>query len=76
MDFCKVVNTILEEDLVSGGEVSVFGPNVATNSPGAFSADTYAPGDARQVHGLYAGVLTRRGLTAKKKKGKKKKGKK
>lgn len=73
MDFKKIVKEVLNEEMAAGGEGSVFGPGV-TNTAGTFSGDTYASGDARNPYGVYGGVLTRRGLSSKKrkKKGKKK----
>ena len=73
MTFQQLVEQILQEDVVAGGDSSAFGPNVGGTST-TFSGDNYASGDARNVFGLYSGVLTRRGMK-KRKKGKKKKNK-
>lgn len=70
MNLTKVIEQALNEESVAGGEGSVFGPNVGSTAT-AFSGDNYAPGDARNVHGLYAGVLTRYGKKSKRKKRKK-----
>jgi hypothetical protein len=70
MKFQKLVEEILQEDVVAGGASSVFGTNVnSTATP--FSGDNYAPGDARIVKGLYGGVVTRNGIRKKNKKKKK-----
>jgi len=66
MDFQELVEQVLNEDSVAGGADSVFGPNVGSTAT-ASSGDNYAPGDARNVFGLYAGVLTRTGMRRKKK---------
>ncbi len=67
MDFTSIVKQILSEDSMAGGTGSVFGTGVAsTETP--FSGDNYAPGDARNVFGgAFPGVMTRAGLTGKKK---------
>ena len=75
MEFKKLVEQILQEDVVAGGEGSSFGPNVVSTA-GAFSGDTYAPGDARKPHGLYSGVMTRSGMRKKKRSKKRRKNKK
>lgn len=73
MEFQKIVEEVINEDVVAGGEGSSFGPNVgATATP--FSGDNYAPGDARNPYSIYGGVMTRSGM--KKRKSKKKKTKK
>lgn len=72
MNFSELVKKVLNEEMTSGGEGSVFGPNVGSTAD-AFSGDNYAQGDARNVYGLYGGVLTRSGLKKKKKKKKRKK---
>lgn len=71
MDFDKLVEKILNEDVVAGGEGSAFGPGV-TNTASAFSGDTYAPGDARVPKSIFGGVLTRYGMRKKKRKKKRK----
>ena len=75
MEFEKLVEQILQEDVVAGGEGSSFGPNVGSTA-GAFSGDTYASGDARKPHGLYSGVMTRSGMRKKKRSKKRRKNKK
>jgi hypothetical protein len=75
MEFEKLVEQILQEDVVAGGEGSAFGSNVGSTAA-AFSGDNYAPGDARNPHGLYSGVITRSGMRKKKRSKKRKKNKK
>jgi hypothetical protein len=70
MEFQKIVEEVIQEDLVTGGGESVFGPNVG-NTATTFSGDNYAPGDARNPYGIYGGVLTRSGMRKKNKKRKK-----
>ena len=71
MEFQKIVEGILNEDVTAGGTGSAFGSNVgATSSP--FSGDTYASGDARTPKSLYGGVVTRQGIRKRKTKKKKK----
>lgn len=72
MEFQKIVEEVLNEDVVAGGEGSSFGPNVGATAT-AFSGDNYAPGDARNPHGIYGGVMTRSGMRKRKKKKAKKK---
>lgn len=67
MKFQKLVEEVLQEDVVAGGAGSVFGTNVSSTAA-AFSGDNYAPGDARTPKGLYGGVMTRSGMRKKKKK--------
>ena len=67
MEFEKLVEEILEEDVVSGGEGSAFGPNVSDTAT-AFSGDNYAKGDARMPYSIYGGVLSRAGLRKRKRK--------
>jgi len=76
MNFQKLTEQILEEDVVAGGASSAFGPNVGATAT-AFSGDNYAKGDARVPKSLYGGVMTRYGMSKKhKKKHKKKRSKK
>lgn len=72
MNFPRLVEQILQEDVVAGGDSSSFGPNVGDTAT-TFSGDNYAPGDARNVFGVYSGVLTRSGMKKKSKKRKSKK---
>jgi hypothetical protein len=72
MEFQKIVEQVIAEEMTSGGEGSSFGPNVGSTA-GAFSGDNYAPGDARNLHGLYGGVLTRSGMRKKKRSKKRRK---
>ena len=72
MEFKNLVKHVLNEESMAGGTDSVFGPNVTSTSSGS-SGDNYAAGDARNVHGLYAGVLSRSGMRYKKKRKTKKK---
>ena len=71
MEFQKLVEQVLQEDVVAGGAGSAFGPNVGSTAS-TFSGDTYAPGDARKPTSLYGGVLTRKGLRKKNSKKRKK----
>jgi len=67
-----LIKQVLEEDVVSGGAGSAFGPNVQSTAT-QFSGDNYAPGDARVPKSLYGGIITRRGLIKGRKRRKKKK---
>lgn len=64
MEFQKLVENVLNEEVVAGGEGSAFGPN-ADQPYGDHS-------DPRNVF-YYPGVMTRKGLRRKTKKRKKKK---
>lgn len=61
---------LIEEDMtaagVVGGSVGGFNPDSNINS-----TDFYAPGDARRPQSIFAGVLTRKGLSKKRKRRKK-----
>lgn len=72
MNFTELVKEVLHEEMMSGGEGSVYGPNVGSTA-NAFSGDNYAEGDARNVYGLYPGVMTRKGMSKKSRSKKKKK---
>ena len=67
MEFRTIVEQILSEEGMTGGEGSVFGPGVvSTETP--FSGDNYAKGDARNIFGgAVPGVMTRSGMTGKRK---------
>lgn len=65
MEFQKLVEQVLFEDMVAGGPQSVLGPNVGATAT-TFSGDNYAPKDARVPMSLYGGVVTRKGLTKRK----------
>lgn len=76
MEFQKIVEELLEEDVLAGGVMSSFGPGVV-NTANQFSSDSYAPGDARTPQSIFGGaVLTRGGLKKTKKKRLKKKSRK
>ena len=76
MEFQKIVEELLQEDMTAGGEGSTFGPGVV-NTADQFSSDSYAPGDARTPSSIFGGaVLTRGGLKKTKKKKLKKKSRK
>lgn len=76
MEFQKIVEELLEEDVLAGGVVSSFGLGVV-NTANQFSSDSYAPGDARTPQSIFGGaVLTRGGLKKTKKKRLKKKSRK
>jgi len=64
MEFEKIVEKILQEDNVSGGSGSAFGPNVGSTAT-PFSGDNYAKGDARRITGVFDGILTRNGMSKK-----------
>lgn len=70
MEFQKIVEQLIEEDVVAGGANSAFGPNVSNTST-VTSGDNYAPGDARTPKSLYGGVISRNGIRKKKSKKKK-----
>ena len=71
MEFQKIVEELLREDMTAGGEGSSFGPGVV-NTADQFSSDSYASGDARTPQSIFGGaVLTRGGLKTTKKKKKK-----
>lgn len=67
MKFQKLVEEVLQEDVVAGGAGSAFGANAGATAT-AFSGDNYAPGDARVPKSLYGGVMTRYGMKKKRKK--------
>jgi hypothetical protein len=70
MEFQKIVEEVIKESLMAGGEGSVFGSNADL----PYGQNT--EGDARNVYGIYGGTLTRSGLRknkSKKRKTKKKK---
>lgn len=76
MEFQKIVEELLQEDMTAGGEGSSFGPGVV-NTADQISSDSYAPGDARTPSSIFGGaVLTRGGLKRTKKKKSKKKSRK
>lgn len=72
MEFEKMVEEVLKEDMTAGGANSVLGPNVGATAT-QFNGDNYAPGDARKPTSLYGGVITRRGMSKTNKKSKRKK---
>ena len=71
MEFQKIVEQVLQEDVVAGGAGSAFGANVGATAT-TFSGDNYAPGDARKPTSLFGGVMTRKGLRKRKSKKRKK----
>jgi hypothetical protein len=71
MEFKKLVEQLLQEDVVAGGAGSAFGSGVQATAQ-QFSKDSYAPGDARLPKSLFGGVITRKGLKKTKKKKRKK----
>lgn len=71
MNFLRLVVEILSETTVSGGAESAFGPS-AQATANSFSGDTYAPGDARNICGVFDGVITRHGIKHKKRRKRKK----
>lgn len=72
MEFQKLVEEILQEDVVAGGVNSAFGANVGATATSR-SGDTYAPNDSRSVTSLYGGMVTRRGMKSAKRSKKTKK---
>ena len=54
MNLEQLVLQVLEEENVSGGAGSAFGPGV-TSTATPFSGDNYAKGDARNLFGTVAG---------------------
>lgn len=73
----QLVNEVLGEQNMSGGEGSAFGPGVQSTATHQ-SGDNYAPGDARNLFGSgkKPGVITRWGLNRSKRKKRKSKKKK
>ena len=68
----KIIQDVLNEENVAGGEGSAFGPNGGGNSQ--FSGDSlYNPGSAQIPYSVYGKgrVMTRKGLSKKRKKRKK-----
>ena len=72
MEFEKIVEEVLKEDMTAGGASSVYGPNVGATATSS-SGDNLASNDARSVYGSYSGVMTRRGFKKSKTKNKKNK---
>ena len=72
MEFAKIVEQVITEDAVAGGDGSAFGPGVGSTAT-VFSGDNYAKGDARMPKSIYGGVLSRYGMSKKKRKKKRKK---
>ena len=67
MEFKKLVEKVLLEDMVAGGEGSAFGPGVQATAS-TFSGDTYATGDSRTPKSLFGGkLMTRMGIKGKSK---------
>ena len=66
MEFRKIVEQIISEEVVSGGEGSAFGPNASQPYGDNIGSD------ARNVF-LYPGVITRNGKSKKSKKRRKRK---
>lgn len=61
MNFEKLVEDVLTEDMVGGGDGGVFGPGVGGNSGGQFSSDSYATSDQRTPAAIFPGFITRNG---------------
>ncbi len=73
INFQKILKEVIQEDSVSGGPESVFGPGVG-GSGGEVSGDTYATGDNRAPYimgGIYRRTLS--AMTGKRQKRKNKK---
>ena len=72
MQFVRMVEKLLQENNVSGGAESAFGPAVV-NTATPTSGDTLATGDGRNVFGgAFPGMMTRRGMIKKSRKTKSK----
>ncbi len=69
--FRKIVREDITVGDTVGGSADGFDPD-----GNIVSSDFYAPGDARKPKALYAGVLTRKGLSKKRKKRRKRRGRK
>lgn len=68
MDFRTIVKQVLSEDMTSGGADSVYGSGVVSTETPFSGQAKYAGEDARNVFGgVFPGVLTRKGMTGKKK---------
>ena len=61
----------VSESNMAGGASSVFGAGVISTAA-VSSGDNYAPGDARTPKSIYGGVMTRNGMSARKRKKNKK----
>jgi len=77
MEFQKIVEEVLKEDMTAGGVNSVLGPNVGAtatvNSGNNYAVSKDGP-DNRFVTSLYGkGVITRKGMSKISKKSKRKK---
>lgn len=68
MEFHKIVEQVLSEEMTSGGAESVYGAGVVSTETPFSGQAKYADGDARNVFGgAFPGVLTRTGLTGNRK---------
>lgn len=67
MDFKQTIINIIEEEMTSGGDSSVFGSGVESTS-NQQSGDGYATGDDRVPFSVFGGVLTRKGIKSSKRK--------
>lgn len=71
IEFNKLVEDVIYENMTSGSSSSVFGSSV-TKTAQAMSGDTYNPKDARTATALGTGEIVTRGGLSKKKRRKKK----
>ena len=68
MDFRTIVKQVLSEEMTSGGADSVYGSGVVSTETPFSNQAKYAGDDARNVFGgVFPGVMTRKGMTGKKK---------
>ena len=62
MEFQKLIEEVLNEDVVAGGAGSAFGPNVGATAT-EVSGDNLASGDSRIPTSIFGGVLKRSGMS-------------
>lgn len=62
MEFEKIVDIVLNEDMTAGGAGSVLGPNVGSTAT-EVSGDNLASGDSRIPTSIFGGVLKRSGMS-------------
>jgi hypothetical protein len=62
MEFEKIVDIVLNEDMTAGGAGSVLGPNVGSTAT-EVSGDNLATGDSRIPTSIFGGVLKRSGMS-------------
>ena len=62
MEFEKIVDIVLKENMTAGGAGSVLGPNVGSTAT-EVSGDNLASGDSRIPTSIFGGVLKRSGMS-------------